>query len=279
LQAGLALGEAIDGLRGVIADEHESAKRGAQAQLPPGEMLPDDGGDALPPGPDGGALGGEAVPSAPQVTDGGDAPPAGVGGPMADDGYTVTQVSYREPEAQAPKPAAKQPTIPGKVVAGSPLSDADVEAIDGAAKSVPKQFQRYVAYSGVIKVGGSLSWRANNPGNLRDAASKIDTISGAVGTFAVFATMDDGRAAQRALYLDKYGTMTVKAAIEKLTPPSENDTTRYLERLKAAGVDLDKDVKSQIDKLMPAVEANEGMITGVEVPRSVGSPSNKLVAA
>ena len=57
-------------------------------------------------------------------------------------------------------------------------------------------------------------------------------------------------------------------AINKLTPPSENDTVKYLADLKKAGVDLTKTVKSQIDVLMPAVEANEGLITGTVVPRT-----------
>lgn len=168
--------------------------------------------------------------------------------------------------------AKKMPLIPGTIVEGGPLSDADVDAINTAAKSVPAQFKRYVAYAGVIKVGGSLAWRANNPGNLRDDPSKIGTVHGAVGTFAVFATMEDGRAAQKSLYLNKYGEMTVKAAIEKLTPRSENDTDAYLKRLAGAGVDLGKNVNSQIDTLMSAVEANEGMIKGVEVTRAAEAP-------
>lgn len=162
----------------------------------------------------------------------------------------------------------KKPTISGTIVAGGPLSDADVDAVNIAARSVPKQFRRYVAYAGVIKVGGSLAWRANNPGNLRDADTKIGTVPGAVGSFAVFATMDDGRAAQRSLYINRYGSMTVRAAVNKLTPPSENDTEGYLRQLAAAGIDLDKDVQSQIDPLMAAIEQNEGMITGVEIARS-----------
>ena len=169
---------------------------------------------------------------------------------------------------EAAETAGKKPTIPGTIIEGGALSDADVDAINEAAPKVPKQFRRYVAYAGVIKVGGSLAWRANNPGNLRDADTKIGTVHGAVGTFAVFANMEAGRAAQRALYLNKYGSMKVRDAIEKLTPPSENDTATYLKRLEQAGVDLDKDVKSQIDTLMSAVEANEGMITGVEIARS-----------
>jgi hypothetical protein len=49
-----------------------------------------------------------------------------------------------------------------------------------------------------------------------------------------------------------------------------DDTNKYLKQLADAGVDLDKDVSSQIDLLMSAVEANEGMIAGIEVPRSGG---------
>jgi len=169
---------------------------------------------------------------------------------------------------EAAETAGKKPTIPGTIIEGGALSDADVYAINEAAPKVPKQFRRYVAYAGVIKVGGSLAWRANNPGNLRDADTKIGTVHGAVGTFAVFANMEAGRAAQRALYLNKYGSMKVRDAIEKLTPPSENDTATYLKRLEGAGVDLDKTVSAQIDKLMSAVEANEGMIAGTEITRS-----------
>jgi hypothetical protein len=62
--------------------------------------------------------------------------------------------------------------------------------------------------------------------------------------------------------------MKVRDAINQLTPPNENDTAGYLAQLKAAGVDLDKTVKSQIDELMPAVEANEGLIPGIFLLRT-----------
>jgi hypothetical protein len=140
-------------------------------------------------------------------------------------------------------------------------------AVNAAAARTPAQWRRYIAYDQSVKVGGSLAWRANNPGNLRDAPTKIASVSGAVGRFAVFASLADDRAAQRDLYLTKYGAMKVRAAINHLTPPSENDTARYLAALRTAGVDLDKDVQSQIDVLMGAVEANEGLIQGIEVPR------------
>lgn len=158
--------------------------------------------------------------------------------------------------------------VSGTIVAGdNPLSKATQLAVSKAAASVPSQWRRYIAYEKIVKVGGSLAWRANNPGNLRDAGTKIGTVPGAVGKFAIFRTLEDGRAAQKNLYLNKYGTMKVKDAINKLTPPNENDTSNYLAELKAAGIDLDKDVESQIATLMVAVEKNEGLIKGIEIQR------------
>ena len=152
--------------------------------------------------------------------------------------------------------------ITGTIAAGEPLSQATIAAVNAAAKKTPHKFRLYIAYQGEVKVGGSLAWRANNPGNLRDAPTKISSVHGLVGSFAVFASMEEGRSAQRDLYIQKYGKMTVKDAVNSLTPPSENDTTTYLADSKAAGIDLDKDVASQIDLLMSAIQANEGMIEG-----------------
>lgn len=155
--------------------------------------------------------------------------------------------------------------VSGVVVAGGELTDATIELVNEAAKH--QKNKRYIAYEKEVRVGGSIAWRANNPGNLRSASTQIGSAPGGTGKFAVFATLADGRAAQKSLYLTKYGTMAVKDAVAKLTPESENDTKGYLAQLKAAGVDLDKDVKSQIDVLMSAIEASEGTIVGVIVTR------------
>lgn len=203
--------------------------------------------------------------------------PAGGGGPGT---FTNAGPLGSDPDAgqfQRPGPLGAQGkkdddvklTITGVVVAGGPLSKLDIIAVNEAAKKTPSQFRRFVAYERTVKVGGSLAWRANNPGNLRDAATKIGSVPGAVGHFAVFAAIEDGRAAQRDLYLTKYGDMKVRDAVSKLTPPSENDTKKYLEDLETAGVDLDKDVKSQIDALMKAIQVNEGLIEGTELLRTL----------
>ena len=157
--------------------------------------------------------------------------------------------------------------INGVIIQGGELSGATIIAVNIAAAKAPAQWKRYIAYDKEVKVGGSLSWRNNNPGNLRDAPTKIGLAPGAVGHFAVFASLDDGRLAQRSLYLEKYGKMTVTDAINRLTPPSENDTSKYLKDLEAAGVKLNQNVESQIDVLMKGVEANEGLIAGIIVER------------
>lgn len=79
--------------------------------------------------------------------------------------------------------------------------------------------------------------------------------------------MDEGQAAQKNLYIKKYGEMKVRDAVNMLTPPSENNTARYLAELKKAGVDLEKDMASQIDIVMKAIKVNEGATAGTEVPR------------
>jgi hypothetical protein len=199
--------------------------------------------------------------------------PAGGGGPgafktAAPAGMNGSAEQWARPGPLGVEAApAETLKINGLIAAGGPLSAQTISAVNKAADKTPAQWKRFVAYADVVKVGGSLAWRANNPGNLRDAGTKIATVTGAIGKFAVFATLADGHAAQRALYLNKYGDMLVKDAINKLTPPNENNTTKYLEELTKDGVDINKDVKSQIDTLMKAVEANEGLIAGIEVKR------------
>ena len=90
---------------------------------------------------------------------------------------------------------------------------------------------------------------------------------GAKGEFCIFKTPDDGRAAQKELYLRKYGDWTVMGRSRKLTPENENNVEQYLKDLAAQGINLTKDVKSQIEPLMPAIKRNEGSKEGTVVNR------------
>lgn len=172
----------------------------------------------------------------------------------------VAAYLQRQDKGGFPKLAVK-----GVFVAGERASAIDILDINEAAGQV--KTKRFIAYATYVKVGGTIAWRANNPGNLRGAPTAIGKAQGGSGYFAVFETMDDGRAAQRALYLKTYGKQTVRAAVTALTPPSENDTALYLRKLEKAGVNLDAGVAGQIDALMAAIEVNEGMVEGVLIAR------------
>lgn len=158
-------------------------------------------------------------------------------------------------------------SIKGVIAEGGELSANTIKDINEAAKSVPREFRRFIAYKDGVKVGGPLSWRANNPGNLRGSSTEIGKVPGAKGEFSIFKTPDDGRAAQKELYLRKYGDWTVDAAVRKLTPENENNVEQYLKDLAAQGINLTKDVKSQIEPLMPAIKRNEGSKEGTVVNR------------
>lgn len=85
--------------------------------------------------------------------------------------------------------------------------------------------------------GGTLAWRNNNPGNLRAYPfafnhGAIGTGGGATGKtkgFAIFPDMDTGWNAMRDLLAtDSYQGLTIEEAINKYSPPAENDVERYL---------------------------------------------------
>jgi len=147
--------------------------------------------------------------------------PAGGGGPgafrsAAPMGTTPDMDKWMHPGPLGTKHKEVAVTlkISGVIVAGGPLSQGTITAVNKAAEKTPLRWRHYVAYADKVKVGGSLAWRANNPGNLRNASTKIGTVPGAVGHFAVFASMEDGREAQRSLYVNKYGNMKVEDEIK-----------------------------------------------------------------
>jgi hypothetical protein len=171
-------------------------------------------------------------------------------------------------KSHSPK-ASRKPT--GVVADGGPLTPSEMNRVIEAGKTARTNSHRYIAYKDKIRVGGAAAWRANNPGSLRSDNAAIASIPGIGGKVAVFPDLATGLAAQKSLYLRKYGKMTVRKAMEALTPDFENDLKKYLSGLAAAGVDLDKDMGSQIDIVMPAVRKLEGETAGVEVARDAAA--------
>lgn len=92
------------------------------------------------------------------------------------------------------------------------------------------------------KEGGHINWRNNNPGNIR--AGKFANSHGAIGEnggFAIFPSMDIGRAAQESLLKgDTYKDLSILDAIKKYAPASDNNRPiEYANQLaKAVGVDV-----------------------------------------
>jgi hypothetical protein len=84
----------------------------------------------------------------------------------------------------------------------------------------------------------------------------------------VFATEADGLAAQRELYLDRYGAMTVREAMTHLSPAYQNNLPAYYAFLERNGIHLDATVTSQVDTFMDAVRRYEGVETGFVINRS-----------
>ncbi len=96
--------------------------------------------------------------------------------------------------------------------------------------------------TGFIRSGGYLAWRFFNPGNLRRsslACGRIETKPN--GTFAVFDSYERGRRAMRVLLRsDSYNDLTIRQAITKYAPPSENNTTGYIAKVNKAISELSR---------------------------------------
>jgi hypothetical protein len=156
------------------------------------------------------------------------------------------------------------------------------------AKPVRQDGKRSIEYydeSGnktTTHVGGEVSWRNNNPGNLKwDGKSnsgffkdKLGAI-GSDGTFAIFPSWEDGVTAKANLMKvdGKYKGKTISEAMELYAPRSENDTDAYLAFIKQrSGVDPTK----KVDELSPDEYGKfMGAIRDYESSAGRGSPRGK----
>jgi hypothetical protein len=130
----------------------------------------------------------------------------------------------------------------------------------------------YIIFSDQVRQGGSCSWRARNPGNIRNGDS-LGAISGkkhkcgSSGTFAVFPTESAGFAAISKV-LKSYGHVTIQAAMNKYAPSGDgNDPKAYAQKVaKSMGAKVDDFVdklsSSQLDIFATAIKKEEGWETG-----------------
>lgn len=78
-----------------------------------------------------------------------------------------------------------------------------------------------------FNVSGSIAQRNNNPGNLRYAPNQVGQENTVNGKYATFASVQDGWDALQN-YIQANQGLTLRDFIYKYAPPTENNTTNYL---------------------------------------------------
>lgn len=122
------------------------------------------------------------------------------------------------------------------------------------------------------RTSGTRAWRNNNPGNIR--YGKFAQQHGAIGQaggFAVFPDEATGMAAIRALLrTNSYRDLTIAGAINRYSPPNENDTKTYQNRVaQNTRLDMNRRMRDlsdeEIARVANAIRQQEGWRPGKTV--------------
>ena len=118
---------------------------------------------------------------------------------------------------------------------------------------------------------GSAAWRNTNPGNIVNSAfAQSMGAIGRAGRFAIFPSEQDGTHAISALLLtNQYRNNTIKDAISRYAPPSENDTAAYHRHIsKLTGLDINRRISDlspdELSKVVNAIRQVEGWQVGTK---------------
>lgn len=122
----------------------------------------------------------------------------------------------------------------------------------------------------LIRTGGSIAWRNNNPGCIRyNSKTHIGAI-GSANRFAIFPDEITGMRAIKTLLLsDSYRNLTIAGAISIYAPPHENNTEHYISSLcSLVGVSRTTKIcdlnNTQLDCVVHTIRKLEGWIVGTE---------------
>jgi hypothetical protein len=173
--------------------------------------------------------------------------------------------------------------VPGLEQGASEKSDADSRTVttstskktqssatgDGSAGSV---VNGYVLYPSEVRAQGSIAWRNNNPGNIRNGRF-TDSHGAFKGKsnrgFAIFPSHAVGFAALLALLkTDAYRPLSVAAAMKRYAPSEDsNDPVAYAASVsKMTGLDTDKSLESltdaELEAFAKAIQKVEGWNVG-----------------
>ncbi|MBI4383571.1 MAG: hypothetical protein HY579_06010 [Nitrospinae bacterium] len=114
----------------------------------------------------------------------------------------------------------------------------------------------YADKTGIIKNGGTISWRHNNPGNIESTEfPKGHDGIGSVWRFAIFPDFETGRkGAFLLLKTAGYRHLALGQAIAKYAPKTENDTEKYIDYVVS---------KTGIDRDFPMSKLTDGQLWSV----------------
>lgn len=159
-------------------------------------------------------------------------------------------VSYST--AATPAKATTFAQISASLPVSAPVANMDLPDLPPPGAAGPFVHARSIAYKTVlytdaegrdeIREGGSRSWRNCNPGNIRKGDFSLN--AGAIGddgSFAIFPDEQTGTAAIIALLkTSKYINLTLRDAVFRYAPPSENNPAAYAAALaERTGIPLD----------------------------------------
>lgn len=132
---------------------------------------------------------------------------------------------------------------------------------------------------GSVKLGGSAAWRNNNPGNMRHSGfTRRHGDLTDEGPFATYPSYSGGKEDLKTLLKHNYMDLTLKDAITKYAPPSENDTKGYVKSLVNSNVSPDTLLRDLSEKdfnaLVDGIIKHEGTIRGtVKDPETLNKMS------
>jgi len=128
---------------------------------------------------------------------------------------------------------------------------------------------QYLADNGdiLLRSGGTIPWRFNNPGDVRPSKVVKTAIgsgnTGKNGTFSIFPDYQTGRKEAKALLRRAYNDKTISSAMYKYAPPSENNTEAYISYICTKtglppSTPLSSMSDSDLDSMVDAIEKYEG---------------------
>jgi RHS repeat-associated protein len=189
--------------------------------------------------------------------------PFAYAGGLYDSQTKLVRFGARDYDASAGRWTCKDPIGFG---GGGEMSLYEYVSNDPINYTDPEGTKPQEAYGSCIKIGGSLSWRNNNPGNIiygQWATAHGAIRKSATSKFAVFPNESSGMQALKDLLKDVYGDKTVAQLINIYAPASDdNDPETYLSYLEDNGISRDSTVKDVVDNLAIWIKNFEGWIEG-----------------